>query len=257
MHTQVKEKDSLEISDPAGDFYLNDRHTRPVVLLSGGVGITPMLSMIEHLVYTQSGREVYFLHSSVNKSVQPMADRLKELNKQSIGPVIVHHSKPHANEKKGEDYDEKGIITLDVLKSHLSQPQDYTFYLCGPYGFMQSMFENLTLLGVSTSHIHYEFFGQGKPLTNEEPVVESGYSVRFAKSEKTIIWEGRQSSVLELAESVGIYPENVCRMGTCSTCESQLLSGEVKYDPEPFMEPQEDYALICCAQPASDLILNI
>jgi len=260
LHSQIRENDTLEISNPLGDFYLNESTHNPIVFLSGGVGITPMLSMLEHLVFTNSKREVFFLHSSLNKNVQPMANRLNEIKNTSEYNINIHHTHPLPYEQKGMDYDNTGLITDDFIKSFVEVPQNCIYYLCGPYGFMQAMYNYLVSLGVSESDIHYEFFGNAQKLGSQKinsKSSENGCDVKLLKSNKTIKWNNTHNSILELVESADIFPENSCRMGTCSTCETKLISGKIKYDPEPFMEAQEGHVLICCSQPMSDLVLEI
>ena len=261
LHERVKQGDSIKVSQPAGDFYLDQKSTTPIVMLSGGVGITPMLSMLEHLIFTYSNKKVFFIHSSVNKDTQPMQERLSEIKQRHSNITInIHHSNPLLNEQQGIDFDNEGMISLEYLKKTLLNPSQCTYYLCGPYAFMQVMYNYLIKLGVAESNIRYEFFGNAKKLgvssVNDKPK-QNPLKVKFAKADKTIEWTGEHNSLLELAESVDIYPDNSCRIGTCSTCESKLLEGEIKYDPEPFLETQKEYVLICCTQPRSNIIIDL
>lgn len=260
LHDQLGEGDSIEISKPSGDFNLTVGSAKPVVLLSGGVGITPMLSMLEFIVENEGHRIVYFLHSSLNKSVQPMFYRLKELDARFKNlHLSIHHSNPTNDELPQIDYDHAGFISKEYLQSAIPTV-DMDYFLCGPTGFMETMYQYLSELGVSEENIYYEFFGEGKKLGNTLEFVDSqlnNFKVNFTISNREVHWENNQSSILELAESAGLTPEFSCRMGTCSTCESTLSKGTIQYDPEPFLEPDDGRILLCCSKPVSDLEIAI
>lgn len=258
FHDEIEVGDLIEVSHPAGQFYLKNNDAKPVVFLSGGVGITPMLSMIEEIVATKSSREVFFLHSSLNKSVQPMLSRLKEISKiQENFYLSIFHTEPTSDEIEGVDYDFKGFITQNDLETWLPKI-DSDYYLCGPEDFMQTMFGYLINLGVSADRIYYEFFGEAKKLGATTQNTSNGaYRVKFAKSNIEIDWCEDNYSILELAENSGLKPDYRCRMGTCETCELNLLSGSVEYDPEPSFEVSEGKVLICCAKPKTDIEVDL
>ena len=260
LHKQIAPGDLIKGSPPTGDFYLNEATTAPIVLLSGGVGITPMISMLEHLVFTNSSKKIYFLHSSLNKEVRPMAGRLSEIKSRQAHILIsINHSHPTPGEHQGIDYDIEGIITRDQLRSTISSPATCIYYLCGPGAFMETMYRYLIEMGVPASAIHYEFFGDAVQFQAPRPrrSVANGYEVKFAKTNKTARWTGEYLSILELAESMDIPVFSGCRMGTCLSCESRLIEGEVRYDPEPFAESEEGHILVCCSQPVTDLIVDL
>ena len=257
FHYELKVGDVLEISSPMGNFYLME-DTSPIVLISGGVGITPMMSMLEFVTKHQPEREVYFLHSSLNKAVQPMAYRLQELaNLNSNLKLSIFHTYTDG-EVQGVDFDHSGFIGHQHLEESVRDGADY--FLCGPTPFMEAMYGYLKGLGIADEAINYEFFGEGKSL-NGTPVFKdstnSGTTVTFTASKKEVAWDNQYDSILALAEANGLQPEFSCRMGTCSTCETPVLSGEVSYDPEPFLEPQKGNALICCSKPASDIQVEL
>ena len=189
-----------------------------------------------------------------------MSGRLKELkdNNQNLY-LSVHHSNPNSDEILNVDSDYEGHITKEYLMSVFPKVE-MDYFLCGPEGFMEVMFQLLMELGVREESIYYEFFGGGQKLGTEPVFVDSqskGFKVNFTKSNKEVIWNQSIPSILELAESVGLMPESSCRMGTCSTCESTLIKGNVEYDPEPFMEIPEGRLLICCSQPKSDIEIEL
>ncbi|MBL4753408.1 MAG: 2Fe-2S iron-sulfur cluster binding domain-containing protein [Flavobacteriales bacterium] len=262
LHDELKEGDCLEVSKPVGDFHLVMNNSRPVVLLSGGVGITPMLSILEYLVNYEQDRAVYFIHSSTSKTVQPMLKRLLALDATHKNLFLsIHHSQPASDEQKNEDYHQEGRIDKAFLQSALPI-KEMDCFLCGPVGFMEDMYLHLRALGVEEDQISYEFFGGGKKLGNLADSSGSNdnsntFNVLFTKSNKETQWDGSQLSLLDLAEAEGLTPDFSCRMGTCSTCETSLLSGKTEYDPEPFMETSEDKIFICCSKPVSDIEIDL
>ncbi len=260
LHDVVIAGDRLKISRPTGKFHLNTSANNPIVLISGGVGITPMLSMAEYVAAHQPHRKVYFLHTSVDRKVQPMRKRLRELQeKYPAFDLTIFHTAPLKDELQGVDFDEKGFIARHHLAAKNFE-QDADYYLCGPAGFMEVMYEALLNLNVPETNIAFEFFGEGKTNGTAPKFTDSRTprpQVLFAKSGISTHWSESVSSLLELAEANGLTPAFSCRTGTCSSCESRLISGEITYDPEPFMEAQQDHIFICCAKPVSDVNIDL
>ncbi|MGF1671324.1 MAG: FAD-binding oxidoreductase [Balneolaceae bacterium] len=262
MHESVSEGDVIQAESPRGNFYLpEDRDTRPIVLLSGGVGITPMLSILNHVVDNDTDREVWFIHGSRNINAQIKLDKLRLLDESKPNiHVHIHHSRPVADEIRGYDFDREGIITPEFLKSYLLT-NEALFFLCGPSPFMEALYKGLIEWNVPEEHILYEYFGQGKVLESQSIFLANGFSeaitVYFSESEIEALWDDSFSSILQLAESKGLSPPFDCRMGSCTTCESELISGEVDYEPEPFVEVEDGRVLICCARPKSDVKIDL
>jgi len=260
FHDKLRIGDFVDVANPSGKFFLNTQSKKPVVMLSGGIGITPMMSMLEYISANQPDREVNFVHSSRNKKVQPMLNRLKELaSKCDNINLFINHSKPNNDEQMGIDYDLEGKISQEFLSKILPNTE-MDYYLCGPIGYMETMYSYLINLGISENNIHYEFFGEGKKLGTKPIFIDSGltnFKVKFTKSNKLIDWNDKHPNILDLAESIGLLPDSSCRMGTCFTCESRLIRGSIEYDPEPFIDVAGDKVLICCAKPASDIEIEI
>jgi len=256
FHDELEIGDSVEISNPTGNFHLKPGNSKSIVLISGGVGITPMQSMLEYIAEYEPGKTVFFLHSSLNKAVQPMLVRLRELNaKHGSMYLSIHHSYPQEDEIPGLDYDYDGLISKEYLESVLPKTEADIF-LCGPTSFMEAMYKHLTDLGIKEETINYEFFGEGKKLGVKPSTgtpATPGYKVKFTKSGIEADWTDSNLSILELAEEKGLAPSYSCRMGTCSTCESTLVSGEIEYEPEPFMESEPGKIFICCSKPVSNI----
>jgi ferredoxin-NADP reductase len=260
FHDTLKIGDIVAVSKPSGNFYLQPNNSNTAFFLSGGVGITPMLCMLEYIAENEQAKKVFFLHSSLNKKVQPMLTRLKELkSKNSNLYLSVHHSNPSSEEKLKVDYDYEGVISKEYLQNILPETET-DFFLCGPTPFMAAMYSYLLELGVNEKNINYEFFGDGKKFDSKKSIEEinlTDYKVHFTKSGIVTYWDSNSNSILDLAEANGLSPSFSCRMGTCSTCESKLKSGNIEYDPEPFMEAEEGNIFICCSKPTSNIEIEL
>jgi len=266
FHDHVRVGTILRAMAPRGKFTLDECSLRPVVLLSAGVGITPMISMLEQLVANSEKcgceRPIWFIHGARNRADHAFAADVRDLA-ESCERVRVHfrYSRPAAGETQGRHFDSVGHVGIELLKSLLPF-DDYDFYLCGPTPFMQSMYEGLKSLNVSDARIHYEFFGEGASLHREPrrgfeaqaaELAEAGpVLVRFARSGIERIWEPSEGALLDLAESEGLTPPYSCRSGICQTCSTKIVSGDVVYVEPPMVAPEDGEALICCSYPRRD-----
>ncbi|MDD2791672.1 MAG: FAD-binding oxidoreductase [Sediminibacterium sp.] len=257
LHEVITVGGTLLVSDPMGDFHLSVNNQNPLVLISGGVGITPMLSMAEYVFDRQPERQIYFIHSSLNRNVQPMLDRLQYLKTTSNNfKLVIFHSDPLEEELVDIDYDYRGFITQERLP--LIGNAEYM--VCGPVAFMETVFSFLSEFEIAEDKIHFEFFQSPKTVESKQPIKQgasNGIKVTLVKSQKTLFWQEGAGTLLELVESAGLQPDNSCRMGTCATCQTKLLGGSFQYEPEPFMEPEEGNILICCAIPTSNVEIDL
>jgi ferredoxin-NADP reductase/phenylpropionate dioxygenase-like ring-hydroxylating dioxygenase large terminal subunit len=262
LHDSGKPGLELEAMAPRGKFTLTDSE-RPVVFISGGVGITPMVAMAEQIVAdgraTGKFRPVWFIHGTHNGRVHAFARYVRDLAQAHPGMrVHVRYSAPTAEDRLGQTHDGEGHITIDVLKGLLPF-DDYEFYLCGPPPFMQSLYDGLTGTSVRRERIHYESFGAGTALRPEaipQPPrtgqLGSGVvPVRFAKSSVTAEWSRDKGTLLELAEGIGLAPVFGCRSGICGTCATRMTAGAVDYLEEPLAPRSEGQVLLCCSVPAA------
>ncbi|MBM7654588.1 NO-inducible flavohemoprotein [Neobacillus cucumis] len=158
LHDNVTEGDILKISAPAGDFILDTEKTNPVVLLSGGVGLTPMLSMLKTVVEVQPERNVTFVHAAANSNVHALRDEVEQISARDNVNSFVFYDSPTDEDRLNEQFDVEGFVTGDWIKDHVSI-EDAEFYFCGPVPFMKSINRSLKELGVDESRIHFEFFG--------------------------------------------------------------------------------------------------
>ncbi len=259
LHDQAGPGFRLEAMAPRGKFVLDWSSERPVVLISAGVGITPMIAMTNFIAKegqrTRNFRRTYFLHGARNGAGQAFGAHLRQLAvDHDFMTAHICYSRPGELDRLGPTYHGEGRIDLALLKRVLPF-DDYEFYLCGPQGFMQDLYAGLRGLGVRDERLHTEAFGPAtvlkgpvEPAPRDTPAGDP-VAVTFAKSDRSVTWQPGQGSLLDLAEREGLSPAYSCRSGLCGTCAVPLRAGAVDYDEQPLVPPAEDEALICCATP--------
>jgi len=264
VHTQVRAGARLEAAAPRGTFILQPGEA-PVLLISAGVGATPVLAMLHALAGT--GRDVWWLHGARSRAEEPFAAEARSLLAGlARGHRYICYSRPDAGDVEGRDYQTRGRLSAPVLAA-LGLPRDADAYLCGPAAFMAEM--SAALAGLGVGRVRTEIFGAGPAQTPgiapeaarppHPPAGEpaDGPLVEFARSSLTVHWDPGQASLLELAEACDVPVRWSCRTGVCHTCETGLLSGTVSYAPDPVEDPADGSALICCSQPQGDLVLDL
>lgn len=267
LHEQVRVGDLLEARAPQGHFTVAPHERRPLVLLAAGVGITPLLSMLREVVYqglrTRRIRPTLFLQSSRSLADQVFRPELNRLLDDAGDAVRVVRllSQPEPEAREGEDFDLTGRIDVELIKT-LIEVEDYDqvdFVLCGPGSFTQGLYDSLRELGIRDARIHAETFGPSTlrrrldpdaEVIEQPPAATTSVPVVFHRSGKEARWQPEGGSLLELAESRGLRPEFSCRGGSCGTCKTRLISGQVNYPLPPAEVPDEGQVLICCAIPA-------
>jgi ferredoxin-NADP reductase/phenylpropionate dioxygenase-like ring-hydroxylating dioxygenase large terminal subunit len=261
LHDQAKAGQRIEAMSPRGKFVLDQSSSRPIALLSGGVGLTPMMAMLEHLAAAgkRSGefRPLYFIHGTQNGRTHAFAKRVRELAAEYLR-LTVHfcYSEPVAEDKIGETHHSKGWVSVDLLKKVLPFG-DYDFYLCGPPPFMSSLYSGLLEIGVRPERIRFESFGPGTVLRPQAPAAPVGAAVaragearvRFGKTGIDAEWASIKGTLLDLAEAAGLTPAFGCRSGICGTCRTRIRRGAVEYLEEPLAARGEDEILLCCSVP--------
>jgi len=267
LHEKVRVGDLLEARAPQGHFTVAPHERRPLVLLAAGVGITPLLSMLREVVYqglrTRHIRPTWFFQSSrtlADQPFRPEVDRLLERANDAVR-VVRLLSQPEPEAREGEDFDLSGRIDVARL-SELLEVEDYDqldFVLCGPGSFTQALYDALRELDIRDARIHAETFGPStlrrRPdpdalVMEQPPAATTSTPVVFQRSAKEARWQPEGGTLLELAESRGLHPEFSCRGGSCGTCKTRLISGQVHYPQPPAEVPDEGQVLICCAIPA-------
>jgi ferredoxin-NADP reductase/MOSC domain-containing protein YiiM len=268
LHTRLAVGDRLDIAAPRGTFIL-DRTRAPVLLISAGIGATPVLAMLAALSTAQSHREIWWLHGARSGSDHAFAAEASALAA-SLPNVRSHvyYSRPGPDDRPGRDFDRPGRLT-GALLAELAPPSDAQAYVCGPASFMADISAGLAAIGVDASHIHTEPFGPApelapgitaKPARTPHPPAGrpgSGPSVEFARSNLAVRWSDDYASVLELAEACDVPVRWSCRTGVCHTCETGLVAGNLRYSPDPVEPPADGSALICCSQPRDEVVLDL
>jgi ferredoxin-NADP reductase/MOSC domain-containing protein YiiM len=264
---RTHEGDVLDVSAPRGSFTLRTSPS-PVVLLSAGVGATPVMAMLHALAAEGSQREVWWVFGARNRADHPFADESRSLLKQlSRGRAYIVYSRPAATDRVGQDFDAPGHIDTALLE-RIGVSQGSDFYLCGPPSFLQDMRHGLGNWGVPAGNVHTEIFGSLDTITpgiaqvNHTPHLPqgppgSGPPVSFARSGITAAWDSKFASLLELAEACDVPVRWSCRTGVCHTCMTGLIAGSVVYDPEPLERPAPGNVLVCCSRPNADVTLDL
>lgn len=269
LREHIQPGDTLDVSAPRGSFILQHGE-RPLVLLSAGIGATPVLAMLHSLAAARSNRDVVWLHAARDREHHPFADEVRRLL-QSLGRGrgYICYSRPGHGDRRGEDFDFAGHLSRSVLKESGVSPEAEIF-LCGPDRFMADMKTVLAAFGTAPDRIHIEIFDGSEGMTPgiaataaHTPHTPPGDSktgplVSFARSGIAAHWKpSAYQSILELAEACDIPVRWSCRSGVCHNCESGLISGTVSYEPEPLDNPAEGNLLVCCAQPTRDLVVDL
>jgi ferredoxin-NADP reductase/MOSC domain-containing protein YiiM/ferredoxin len=268
LHDHVQVGDLLDVAAPRGNFVLRTG-TRPVVLISAGVGATPVLAMLHALAREHSTRPVWWLHGARNHDEHAFGAEVDELLAALPGSRrLVAYSRPADVETPALDHDLSGRLDLTVIEQ-AGVPKDAEYYLCGPDGFMRVIGAALAARGVAPERIATEVFGavasyssgivKGADRAPHAPdgPLGSGPIVTFSRSNLAVPWDDRYPSLLDLAEACDVPVGFGCRNGTCHNCESSLLAGEVTYDTEPLEPPPDGRVLVCSSRPSSEVTLDL
>jgi len=268
MHTRLRVGATLDVAAPRGRFTLATGDD-PVLLLSAGIGATPVLAMLHALVGAGSEREVWWLHGARNSREHPFAAEVAALlARLPHARVEICYSAPLPGDVPGRDYQHAGRLTGDLLAA-LPIPRGARAYICGPAAFMDDVRAALVGLGLDRARVLTEVFGAGAAITPGiagGPLVPvhqprgrpgTGPDVTFARSGLTVPWRDDVGSLLELAEACDVPSRWSCRTGICHTCEAGLLAGTVSYDPPLIDPPADGNVLVCSAQPLEEVVVDL
>lgn len=268
FHDAIQEGDVLDVRAPSGHFYL-ERGNDPVVLVGGGIGITPVLSMLNDTLNCGSKREIWLFYGVRNSAEHAMKAHLEAMaGKHENFHLMTVYSDPLPKDTLGVDYQHQGFIDVNLMRTTLKF-QVYDFYICGPRPMMENLIPALEDWGVPDQHIHYEAFGpasitRSSRKTAAAPNTEAALdetpagsiAVTFARSGKTLTWDGRDDTLLDFAERHGIDMPSGCRGGGCGTCQTAIASGEISYLQAPDFDPDEGSCLPCVCRPKKDLTVE-
>lgn len=262
LHDNVYEGDLLKVRAPAGRFCIDEDASVPAVFVAGGIGITPMMSMLLWCLNDQPERAVHLFHGVCSSADQAFKTSLEELARVHPGfRLHVVYSNPGPGDVLARDYQHVGRIDLGLLRSNLPSGR-HQFYVCGPPAMMQSLVPELRAWGVGEADIHFEAFGPASVLpavstTGQSPALEPvSIEVSFRRSGRTLVWDGRDANLLDFAERHHVHIESGCRSGSCGSCETRLVSGDIVYADKPDFEVAKGHCLLCVATPQSALVLE-
>jgi ferredoxin-NADP reductase/MOSC domain-containing protein YiiM len=258
---------TIDVAAPRGEFTLA-AGAGPVLLISAGIGVTPVLSMLHQLAADSSGRDVWWIYGARGPREQPLAAEANALLAALPGGCAhVYYSQATAAERRA-NHAEPGHITKDTLAA-LALPAGADAYICGPAAFMASVQDALAAVGIDAARVHTELFaalpsvnpgvaGQTtRPPHQPAGPAGTGPMVTFARSGIGTRFPAGGGSLLELAEACDVPTRWSCRTGVCHTCVTPLLSGDVSYAPDPLEPPPPGQVLICCSQPRADVVLDM
>lgn len=260
----IKEGDVLEAKGPSGEFYIIPEAPDPIVLIAGGIGITPLLSMIKSVSGINPHRDIYFFYG-VNEGLDHCFQReLNEIKrKHSNFKINTFYSKLHSSDVEGIDYDFHGLITIDAIVRLLQNVQ-VDYYICGPKGMMKYLTGGLQNLQIPADNIHIESFSQDPAAHESDVKLSDGlnnndhrrFFIEFKHSSKILLWDPRFKSILEFAEANDIDITSGCLFGDCGTCLTKIQDGEIQYVHPTMVQPAMGRCLPCSCIPVSNLVLE-
>lgn len=259
FHDHIQVNDLVDVKAPSGNFYLRDERPGGVVLIAGGVGITPVLSMLNTLIANHSKRDIWFFYGLINSDQHAFKNYLEDIvSKNPHVHLQVCYSKPLPADERGVDYQHEGRVSVDLFKELLPS-SNYQYYICGPGPMMASITEGLRAWGVPDRDVHFEAFGPASVPGKKKPAASSGQRAKviLRASEQSLEWSGEFDNILALAAAQGVDLKSGCRMGNCSACQVRLLEGKILYpEGKPGAEIESGHCLLCVGVPDGDVVLD-
>jgi uncharacterized protein len=256
LHHTVEVGTALAVEAPQGSFFLDPTDETPVVLIGGGIGVTPILSMAAALVHRRDRRPIYAFTGFRNGSEHPFKSVFKELAAAASNLTVdVTYSRPLESDRPEIDYDHWGHVGVERLRQVLPS-NNFRYYLCGPPGLMESLVPALLEWGVPPGHINYEAFGPASVRGLSDAAATEPCNVDFVRSERSLRWQGSEGSLLELAEQGGVRLEWGCRAGNCGQCRVMITAGRVTHAKRPGVELVDGECLTCIARPVGDVVVE-
>jgi ferredoxin-NADP reductase len=259
FHDHVQVGDILEVRAPAGTFLIDAQSSEPIVLLGAGIGVTPLMSMLEALANAGRRRDVYALLGFRNSREHPFKQYLHRLAE--ANPWIhlhVSYSAPLESDVPYRDFNHRGRMSVERIREVLPS-NNYRFYVCGPGEMMETLVPELWDWGVPESHVHFEAFGPASvkstaARTNGKRVEPC--EVRFERSSRTATWDGTFTSLLEFGEAAGVAMPSGCRAGSCGECMMRIRTGSVATVKQPGIAIPAGHCLTCISTPDGTLVLD-
>lgn len=265
FHDEVQEGDILDVRAPSGGFFCepDGDELMPVVLIGGGIGLTPVLSMAKAIANAGVKRETWLFYGVRNTKERVLAEELEALGREHDHIHVRYvHSSPEDGEELGRDYHLTGYISVDLFKEALPS-NNYLFHICGPPPMMASLVEQLDAWGVPEHHVRFEAFGPAtvRRKKKAEAPAEDGapaksFAVTFERSNIKADWSPDAETLLDFGEDKGVALDSGCRAGNCGSCLVAIKSGDVAYDTEPGAAPEAGSCLLCVCRPTTDLVLD-
>ncbi|CCM76008.1 MOSC and FAD-binding oxidoreductase domain-containing protein [Rhizobium mesoamericanum] len=268
VRDRLQAGDIVSASAPRGSFTLSNGDG-PVVLISVGIGITPLLSILHQMAKVNSARPVWWVHGARNGAERVFSQETREsLELLPNARRMIFYSAPTNADVPGSDFDVAGRITAGALGA-MGIPREADFFVCGPSEFQRDIEAGMRALGVEAGRIHSETFGSAPPITpgiaevrnrtphRPEGLTGSGPMVSFARSGIDAAWDVRFGSLLDFAEACDVSVRWACRTGVCHTCETAMVSGQVGYGPDPIDNPADGNILLCCSRPTTDVVIDL
>ncbi|MCN4144673.1 MAG: 2Fe-2S iron-sulfur cluster binding domain-containing protein [Thiohalomonas sp.] len=262
FHDHIKEGSKILVKAASGHFHLiEEEELLPIVLIGGGIGITPMLSILNTVLERGVKTEVWLYYGIPSSDEHIMKAHLQVLARTHDNfHLHVCYSAPNESDAEGIDYQHNTWVGIPLLRGTLKLMR-YQFYVCGPKPMMESLLPGLEGLGVNSNDIYYESFGPATLIKHKKtaPAVssEQPVNITFTQTAKTILWDPAADSLLEFAEANGIEVESSCRAGNCGSCQTTVKAGEVDYNQEPDADLSPGHCLLCISKPKNDLTLEL
>lgn len=262
FHDHVEEGHVLKVKAPAGHFVIDSDDSVPAVFIAGGIGITPMISMLRWCLNEQPARTVHLFYGVRNGGEHAFKEVLEQIaGRHPNVKLNVVYSRPEEGDLAGRDYQHVGRMDVELLRRNLPHGR-HQFYVCGPPTLMESLVPSLAEWGVPQADLHFEAFGpasvrfRGNKANETDASPVESVEVRFARSGRTLVWDGQDANLLAFAERHSVAVESGCRSGGCGTCETKLLSGVVGYASAPDHDITPGWCLLCVGRPRSPLVLE-
>jgi len=261
FHDHIQEGSTVLVKAPSGHFHLMDNEHLPIVLICGGIGITPMLSILNTILEQEIKTEVWLYYGIRNADEHIMKEKLQVLAVMHENfHLHVCYSAPNQNDVEGVDYQHNTRVEISLLRATLKLMR-HQFYVCGPKSMMESLVPDLEDWGVNSDDIYYESFGPATLTRHKKtvPVVSSAdpINITFSQTGKSIPWDPTADSLLEFAEANGIEVESGCRAGSCGSCQTKVKNGDIDYNQDPDADVAPGHCLLCISKPENNLTLEL